>query len=56
MNNNEFFEALVLLAKEKGIKPETLIEKIQTAIPKANVSNSTLTLKKENSMWLSLKI
>lgn len=32
MNNNEFFEALVLLAKEKGIKPETLIEKIQTAI------------------------
>lgn len=32
MNNNELFEALILLAKEKGIKPETLIEKIQTAL------------------------
>lgn len=32
MNNNELFEALSLLAKEKGIEPSVLIEKIQTAL------------------------
>ena len=31
-NTNEFFEALALLAKEKGIEPETLIQKIETAL------------------------
>ncbi|MCL2633830.1 MAG: transcription termination factor NusA [Oscillospiraceae bacterium] len=32
MNNNELFEALSLVAKEKGIEPEVLAEKIQNAI------------------------
>ncbi|MDR1753858.1 MAG: transcription termination factor NusA [Eubacterium sp.] len=32
MNNNELFEALALLAKEKDIEPSLLIEKIQTAL------------------------
>ena len=30
--NTEFFEALKLLAKEKGIEPDILIEKIETAL------------------------
>lgn len=38
-NTNEFFEALTLLAKEKGIEPETLIQKIETAL--------TIAIKKE---------
>ncbi|MCL2108103.1 MAG: transcription termination factor NusA [Oscillospiraceae bacterium] len=32
MNNTELFEALSVLAKEKGIEPDLLIEKIQTAL------------------------
>lgn len=32
MNNTELFEALTLLAKEKGIEPDLLIEKIQNAL------------------------
>jgi len=32
MNNNELFEALTMLAKEKDIEPVVLIEKIQTAL------------------------
>ncbi|MDR0222120.1 MAG: transcription termination factor NusA [Oscillospiraceae bacterium] len=32
MNNNELFEALALVAKEKGIDEDVLIEKIQTAL------------------------
>ncbi len=32
MNNNELFEALTLLAKEKGIEAPVLIDKIQTAL------------------------
>lgn len=32
MNNNEFFEALSLMEKEKGIKAEYLAEKVATAI------------------------
>lgn len=32
MNNSELFEALTLLANEKGISAELLIEKIQTAL------------------------
>ena len=31
-NTTEFMEALTLLAKEKGISPEVLIEKIETAL------------------------
>ena len=31
-NTTELFEALTLLAKEKGIDPAVLIEKIQTAL------------------------
>ena len=31
-NNNDFFEALELLAKEKGVSKESLIEKIKAAI------------------------
>lgn len=31
-NNNDLFEALLLLAKEKGIDPKILIEKIQAAL------------------------
>ncbi|MBP3857959.1 MAG: transcription termination/antitermination protein NusA [Ruminiclostridium sp.] len=34
-NSTELMEALVLLAKEKGMTPETLIEKIQTGITNA---------------------
>lgn len=37
--NTEFFEALTLLAKEKGIEPKLLIEKIETAL--------TIAIKKE---------
>ena len=32
MNHAELFDALVALAKEKGIQPDVLIEKIQTAL------------------------
>ncbi|MDR0197797.1 MAG: transcription termination factor NusA [Oscillospiraceae bacterium] len=32
MNNNELFEAMMLVAEEKGIDTDTLIEKIQTAL------------------------
>lgn len=32
MNNNEFFDALAMLEKEKGIPAEYLVEKIQAAI------------------------
>ena len=32
MNNAELFDALALVAKEKGIEPDLLIEKIQTAL------------------------
>ncbi len=39
INEHDFFEALTLLAKEKGIEPEVLIEKIQTAV--------TIAVKKE---------
>lgn len=39
VNEQDFFEALSLLAKEKGIEPEVLIEKIQTAV--------TIAVKKE---------
>ncbi len=31
-NNTELFEALTLLAKEKGIEPDVLLEKIKTAL------------------------
>ena len=31
-NTTELFEALTLLAKEKGIDPAVLIDKIQTAL------------------------
>ena len=31
-NTTELFEALTLLAKEKGIDPAVLIEKIQTCL------------------------
>lgn len=35
MNNNEFFEALELLEKERDIPKEALAEKIETAVATA---------------------
>ena len=45
--NTEFFEALTLLAKEKGIEPSVLISKIETAL--------TIAIKKEHPRSENIK-
>ncbi|MCQ2406841.1 MAG: transcription termination factor NusA [Oscillospiraceae bacterium] len=48
MNNSEFYEALELLEKEKGIKKEYMLEKIKAAIIAAVKKERNLDMQPEN--------
>lgn len=48
MNNSEFYEAITLLEKEKGIKKEYVLEKIKAAITAAVKKEKNLDMQPEN--------